>query len=93
MGSDHINSHAVTLHDKLAKIVFRCAADFMTRRKTLHYKISSQHKLKSDNEYVPKSAQIKLELYVEFGTKEGKDFQALSKKNSQVIAECQLKLK
>ena len=38
-------------------------------------------------------AQIKLELFVEKGTKEGKDFQALSKRHSQVIADCQLKLK
>ena len=65
----------------------------MTRRHNLHYKISSQHKLKSDGEYIPKSTQIKLELYVEKGTKEGKDFQYLSKKHSQVIVDCKLKLK
>ena len=34
-----------------------------------------------------------MELDVEKGTKEGKDFQALSEKHSQVIAECQLKHK
>ena len=45
----HVNSNAVTIHDKLAKIVVRCAADFMTRRHNLHYKIASQHKLKSDD--------------------------------------------
>ena len=45
---DHVTSHTGTLHDKLAKIVVRCAADFMTRRQNLHYKIASQQKLKSD---------------------------------------------
>ena len=44
----HVDSHAGTLHDKLAKIVVRCAADFMTRRQNLHYKIASQQKLKTD---------------------------------------------
>ena len=34
-----------------------------------------------------------MELDVEKGTKEGKDFQALSEKHSQVIAECHLKNK
>ena len=57
---DHINSHAVTLHDKLANNVVRCTADFMTRRQNLHFKIFSQHKLKNDNEYIPKSSQINL---------------------------------
>ena len=66
---DHVNSHAVTLHDKLAKNVVRCAADFMKRQKNLHDKISTQHKLKSDNEYIPKSSHIKLELSVEKGMK------------------------
>ena len=70
----HVNSHAVTLQDKLAKIVVRCASDFMTRQQNLHYKIASQHKLKSDDKYIPKSAQIKLELSVENGTKEGEAF-------------------
>ena len=65
----------------------------MTRRLYLHYKISSQHKLKFDNEYDRKYAQIKLELSVEKVTKEGEDFQALSTKHSQVIYECQIKLK
>ena len=46
----------------------------MTRRQNLHYKIASQHKLKSDAKYIPKSAQIKLELSIEKGTKEGKAF-------------------
>ena len=50
---DHVNSHSGTLHDKLAKIVVRCAADFMTRRQNLHYKIASQQKLKTDKEYIP----------------------------------------
>ena len=45
---DHVNSNAGTLHDKLAKIVVRCAADFMTRQQNLHYKIASQQKLKTD---------------------------------------------
>ena len=61
---DHATSHAGTLHDKLAKIVVRCAADFMTRRQNLHCKIASQQNLKSDTEYIPKSAQIKLELSI-----------------------------
>ena len=71
---DHVNSHAGTLHNKLANIVVRCATGFMIRRRNLHYKIASQHKLKSDLEYIPKSAQIKLELSVEKGTMEGEDF-------------------
>ena len=90
---DHVNSHAGTLHKKLEKIVVRCATDFMTRRQNLHYKIASQQKLKTDKEYIPKSAQIKLEISVEKGTKEGEAFQALQEKNSQVLVECQLKLK
>ena len=90
---DHVNSHTMTLHDKLAKTVVRCAADLMIRRQNLHYKISSQHKLKSGDEYVPKSAQIKLELTVEKVTKEGEDFQSLTEKHSLIIAECQLNLK
>ena len=49
----------------------------MTRRQNLHYKIAIQQKLKSDTEYIPKSAQIKLELSIEKGTKEGEAFQAL----------------
>ena len=44
-------------------------------------------------EYIPKSAQIKLELSVEKGTKEGEAFQAIQEKHSQVLADCQLKLK
>ena len=63
------NFRAMILHDKLAKIVVRCAAYFMMRRQNLHYKIPSQKKVKTDNEYVPKSAQIKLELAVEKGEK------------------------
>ena len=39
---DHVDSHARTLHNKLAKIVVRCAANFMTRGQNLHYKIASQ---------------------------------------------------
>ena len=61
---DHVNFHAVTLHDKLEKNVVCCATDFMTRRQNLHYKIYSQLKLKTGDEYVPKSSQIKLELDV-----------------------------
>ena len=45
---DHVTSHTGTLHDKLAKIVVRCAADFMTRRQNLHYKIASQQKRPSN---------------------------------------------
>ena len=90
---EHVNSHAGTLHDKLAKIVVRCAADFMTRRHNLHYKIASQQKLKTDKEYIPKSSQIKLELSVEKGTKEGEAFHALQENHSQVLIECQQKLK
>ena len=55
----------MTLHDKLENIVVRCTADFMTRRQNLHYKISSQQKLKTDDEYVPNLAQIKLDLAIE----------------------------
>ena len=65
----------------------------MTRRQNLHDKIASQHKLKSDSEYIPKSAQIKLDLSVEKGTKEGKAFQALQEKHLQVLTACQQKLK
>ena len=65
----------------------------MTRRQNLHYKIASQQKLKTDKEYIPKSAQIKLELSVEKGTKEVEAFQALQEKNTQVLIECQLQLK
>ena len=90
---DHVTSHARTLHDKLAKVVVRCAADFMTRRQNLHYKNASQQKLKSDTEYIPKSAQIKLELSAEKGMKEGKAFQDLQENPSQVLTDCQLKLK
>ena len=49
--------------------------------------------MKSDDEYVPKSARIKLEMAVEKGTKEGKAFQSLTEKHSIIIAECQLKIK
>ena len=62
---DHVDSHAGTLHDKLAKTVVRCAADFMTRQQNLLYKIASQQNMKTDKEYIPKSANIKLELSVE----------------------------
>ena len=89
----HVDSHAETLHNKLGKIVVRSAADFMLRQQNLHYKIASQHKLKTDKEYIPKSAHIKLEVSVEKGTKEGEAFQALQEKHSQVVVECQLKFK
>ena len=49
--------------------------------------------MKSDTEYIPKSTQIKLELSIEKGTKEGEAFQALQNKHSQVLADYQLKLK
>ena len=65
----------------------------MTRRKNLHYKIASQQKLKTDKEYIPNTTQIKLELSVEKETNEGEAFQALQEKHSQVLIECQLKLK
>ena len=65
----------------------------MTRRQNLHYRISSQEKLKTEDEYVPKSTQIKLELAVEKGTNEGEAFQALSEKHSQVIAKFYFQLK
>ena len=58
----HVNSHIVMINDNLAKKNVRCAADFMTWNQNLHYKISSQQILKTDNEYVPKSTQIKLKL-------------------------------
>ena len=83
----------MTHYDKLENIFVRCAADFITRRHNLHYKISSQHKLKSEDKYAPESAHIKLELYLEKITNEGESFQALSNKHSQVLADFQLKLK
>ena len=49
----------------------------MTRHQNLQYMIASQHMLKSDTEYIPKSAQIKLELSDEKGTKEVEALQAL----------------
>ena len=49
--------------------------------------------MKTDKEYIPKSAQIKLELSVEKETKEGEDFQALQEMHSQVLTDCQQKLK
>ena len=52
----------------------------MTRRQNLHYKITSQQKLKTDKDYIPKSAQIKRDISVAKGTKEGEAFQALQKK-------------
>ena len=85
---DHVTSHAGTVHEKLEKIVFRCAADFMTRRQNLHYNIASQQKFKSYSEYIPKSTQIKLELSIEKGTKEGEDLQSLQDKHSQILACC-----
>ena len=65
----------------------------MTRRQNLHYKLSSQQKLRTDDEYVPKSAQIKLDMAVEKGTKEVEAFQAHSEKHLQFITKCQWKLK
>ena len=47
---DHVNFHAVTIHDKLAKIVVLCAAYFMTQRQNLHYKISSQQRLNTEDD-------------------------------------------
>ena len=90
---EHVNSHAGTLHNKLAKTVVRCAAKFMTRQQNFHYKIASQNKFKSDSEYIPKSAQIKLELSVEKGNKEREAFQALQENHSQILADCQKKWK
>ena len=66
---EHVNSHAGTLHNKVTKFFVHCAADFMTRRQNIQYNISSQHKVKSENEYVPKSSQIKLGMAVEKVTK------------------------
>ena len=82
---DYVNFHAVTLHDELANVVVRRATDFMTGSQNIHYKISSQQKLQTYDEYVPKSANIKLELAIEKGTKEGKALQSLTEKYSQVI--------
>ena len=65
----------------------------MTRRQNIHYNIASQQKLKSDTDYIPKSDQIKLELSVKKGGKEGEAFQALQEKHSQILADCQLQLK
>ena len=65
----------------------------MTLRHNLHYNIASQQKLKSDKEYILKSAQIKLELSVKNGTKEGEAFKALQEKHLQVLTDCQKKLK
>ena len=53
----------------------------MTRRQNLHNKISSHHKLKTDDKYIPNYAQFKLELDVEKGKKEGKIFQDLTEKH------------
>ena len=86
---EHVNSYSGTLHNKLAKTVVRCAANFMTRRQNMYYKIASQQKLKSDTEYIPKSGQIELGLSVDKRTNEGKAFQALQDKHLQVLAECQ----
>ena len=47
---DHVNFHSVTIHDKLAKIVVLCAAYFMTQRQNLHYKISSQQRLNTEDD-------------------------------------------
>ena len=49
--------------------------------------------MKSDAKYIPKSNQIKLDLSVEKGMEEGEAFQAIQEKHSQVLADCQLKLK
>ena len=65
----------------------------MTRCQNLHYNISSQQKLKTEDQYVPKSAQTKLELVVEKGTKEVEAFQVLSENCSQVISKCRFQLK
>ena len=59
----------------------------MKRRKNLYYNNASQQELKSHTEYIPKSAQIKLELSVEKATKEGKAFQDLQKKKSEVLSD------
>ena len=75
---DHVNCHAVTLLSKLTKMVVLCAADFMTRLQNIHYNISSQRKLKSNDRYIPKSNQIKLDL---------------PENHKQVITKWQLKLK
>ena len=61
----------------------------MTQCQNLHYKIASQQKFKSGTEYIPKSAQIKMELSVEKGNKEGKAFQDLQEKHLQVLDDCQ----
>ena len=89
----HVNFHVVTINDKLEMFFVFCTPYFMTWRQNLQYKVSSQQKLKTDDEYVPKSAHIKSGLAVEKWTKEGKYFQALSDKHSEVITDCQLKLK
>ena len=90
---DHVTSHARTLHDKLAKIAVRCAANLMTWLQNLHYKIASKQMSKSDTEYIPKYTHIKLELSVEKGTKEGEAFHALQEKHLQVLTDCQQRLK
>ena len=43
--------------------------------------------------YIPKSAQIKLELSDEKGKKKGEDFQALQDRHLQVLTDLQLKPK
>ena len=90
---DHVNSHSGTLYDKMAKIVVRCTTDFMTRRQNLHHKIASKQNMKSESEYIPNSAQIRLDLSVEKGTKEGEAVQAFQENHLQVLADCQQKLK
>ena len=74
---DHVNFHSVTLHDNLATIVVSYAANVRKWRQNLHYKVSSQQTLKTNNEYVPKSSQIKLDIAGEKGTKECDYFQYL----------------
>ena len=49
--------------------------------------------MKSDTDYITKSAEIKLNLSVQKGTKEGEALQALQENHSQVPTDCQLQLK
>ena len=58
----------------------------MTQQQNLHDKISSQHKLKSDDKNVLKSVQIKLELSVGKETKEGEDFTELLTSNFRMTS-------
>ena len=89
---DHVNFHSVMLCDKWSNCL-SFAPQISWCGVKIYISRSQVKKLKTDNDYVPKSAQIKLELDVEKVTKEGKALQSLSEKHSQFTSECQFQLK